>query len=1122
MLIFTPVMRNVLLLICVLLVSVNAQFGTNKLQYKKNYWQTIKTSHFDIYYSENSRKIATFAADYIETVLDSITNNLHYNIKKRIPVIIYKSQSDFEQTNVITDEIGEGTGGFTEIFKSRIVVPFDGSWPDFKHVVHHELTHAVMFDLIFENVFNAFRYRASFQMPLWVAEGLAEYESARWNLESDMFLMDAVISGYIAEPEQEFGTMYLAYKAGMAFYNFMVVQYGEDCVGDFIKYMNLFKNVDKAFKNATHTTLKRAGEYFLLFLKKKYWPELGRRDNASEIARRLTLHRTMGYFTVQPDEDPLANLNIQPSVSPDGKTIAYFSDRDDFIGIYLIDARTGKPLSRIAESGTSDKFESFHSYKSGIAWSHDSKRILFVARSQGKDVIRIMDVNKKKVILTLPFSMDRIEYPDWSPSEDMVVMSGLVKGQSDIYIFEIKKGELRKITSDENYDTYPRFSPDGSKIVFESEFGGKKQFGCNGFDLFMINTDGSQVKRLTESPFDDRMAAFANDNKNLFFVSNRSGLSNVYVMALDSLVPHPVTNVFAGCFNPTVPENDSFMVFSVFENGGWDVFRIDSPLKRAMGNALPLTDYARSLTDSSFVFWRKTSMPPIPNDTAGLDSALKAKRMKRDSLKAISEREIPAMDSAQFDTTKKALAKTDSTEPDSIDYEEPLPERTPFSPMGTADVFGPDPYSVTKKHREPRPLVDTSAFIHDTTEFKNPNGSYKETPYSPKFTFDAISAMVGGVASPNAFAVGGQAEFALSDILGNHQIFVAANLYGNTMQNPLDELSGYLAYYYLPYRTDLGASMYRYVNAFGTEDSAQLHYDLFLDAIYNANVQVIYPFSRFLRVEGNAGISVITRNIEHYSRPVNTDGYTRINREKDKSLTNYELGAATVFDNTLWGNVGPVNGLRMRLSGLVVPPGSGSNYSYGVAMVDGRKYFHYLKKYVLALRFSGGKSIALEDGANPKLFYLGGVPDNISYLFMPYYLDNSIATNYFSSIVMPLRGYSIGAANPKGNTQFVLSNMEFRFPFITNLSIYFPLPISINYIMGAVFWDIGAAWDNPDTFKGARSSSDLFFTYDDIKSGIGFGLRMNLFGGIVIKWDRALRLGVDHVREDYFSLGAEF
>ena len=1102
---------SILLLCCACLA--NAQFGQNKLQYAKKPWSYIKSTHFDIYYSEKSREIADFAADHLEKSLAAISRNISYNIKKRIPVIIYKSHADFEQTNVLLDDIGEGTGGFTEILKSRIVIPFTGSYKDFEHVLHHELTHAVMFDLIFENVFNALRYRASFNIPLWAAEGWAEHESAGWNLESDAILMDAVVSGYLAEPRYNFGSMYMAYKGGMAFFNFMTTQFGNECVGNFIKYLNIYKDVDKAFVRATRMDLKRAGELFLLDLKKKYWPELGQRDNAEEVAKRLTRHRPAGIYWVMPERDPLANFNIQPTVSPDGKYIAYFSDRDDFVGIYIMDSRTGKIVRRLAQAGSSGQFESFHFYDSGIAWSEDGKTLMFVTQSNGQDVLRVISVTRGAIVQTLPVRMDRIESPDWSRDGRYVVFSGFQNAMVDLYLFDLKEKKLKKLTADKSYETRPRFSSDAEKIVFEAEYGAASAKSCNGFDIFIMNRDGTNLKRVTSNPFDDRMACFSDNDSLVYFISNRSGISNIYVTRIDSVSPRPITNFYSGCFTPSLPRDNSFMVFSVFENGGWDIYRMENPLKKIKTNELRKTNYLRSLVDSSFFFWDKRNLPPDPADTTIKDTAPAAVSDSGDTMHTAE---------------KDSAAKKDSVETAEED-QDPF-YHDPFNPYGNSDPFSRDPfYAAPRRQRRPPP-VDTSAFLHDSFAYKDNQGNFIEHPYTPRFTVDAVSAMIGaGAASATDWAVGGQTAISLSDILGSHRIAVMANLYGASLDNMVDLLSYYVAYGYLPYRTDFFAAASRYVNPFVLQRIGAIpdttdpdyYYLWYFDAFNNATVNVSYPFSKYLRLESTAGFDLITRTAKYYDVDSRGEKYLAERREADFYHTTF--GIDGVFDNTLWGATGPVNGQRLRLSGVVVPPLGNSDFSYGYVIGDARRYFHFLKKYVVALRLTGGASMPLWGGTNPKRFYLGGVPGNISYFFMNYFMDTSIESNYYSSIVMPLRGYAIGAANPGGNTKFMLSNMEFRFPFIENISLYFPLPISINYIMGSVFWDAGAAWNSLDDFNAADGSLMRGrLTFDDMKSGVGFGLRMNLFGALVLKWDHAYRLGEHHLSEDYFSLGAEF
>ena len=86
---------------------------------------------------------------------------------------------------------------FTEFLKDRVVLQFQGSYADFRHLIHHELTHAVMLQMLYgHGVGSMVTGMARFQVPLWIMEGAAEYESIGWDNESDMFMRDATINGY--------------------------------------------------------------------------------------------------------------------------------------------------------------------------------------------------------------------------------------------------------------------------------------------------------------------------------------------------------------------------------------------------------------------------------------------------------------------------------------------------------------------------------------------------------------------------------------------------------------------------------------------------------------------------------------------------------------------------------------------------------------------------------------------------------------------------------------------------------------------------------------------------------------------------------------------------------------
>jgi predicted metalloprotease with PDZ domain len=148
------------------------QFGKNKVQYRNFNWNFIQTDHFDIHFYDGEYELASFAAEELERSYDIVATQLKYYVARRIPVFVYNSHNDFQQTNIIWNMLGEGTQGFTEVFKNRIVVHFMGSYEDFRHLLHHELTHAVIYDLIYGQFFKSLlNPNRLFQLPLWFAEG---------------------------------------------------------------------------------------------------------------------------------------------------------------------------------------------------------------------------------------------------------------------------------------------------------------------------------------------------------------------------------------------------------------------------------------------------------------------------------------------------------------------------------------------------------------------------------------------------------------------------------------------------------------------------------------------------------------------------------------------------------------------------------------------------------------------------------------------------------------------------------------------------------------------------------------------------------------------------------------
>ncbi|MEK9135699.1 MAG: peptidase S9, partial [Bacteroidota bacterium] len=127
----------------------DTQFGKNKVQYTKFNYYFIQSDHFDLYFTEGGESLAEFTAAAAESAYARISKSFRYQLVNRIPFIVYNSHNDFQQTNVISEYLEEGIGGVTELFKNRVVIPFEGDYKKFRHVIHHELVHAVINDMFY-------------------------------------------------------------------------------------------------------------------------------------------------------------------------------------------------------------------------------------------------------------------------------------------------------------------------------------------------------------------------------------------------------------------------------------------------------------------------------------------------------------------------------------------------------------------------------------------------------------------------------------------------------------------------------------------------------------------------------------------------------------------------------------------------------------------------------------------------------------------------------------------------------------------------------------------------------------------------------------------------------------
>ena len=369
--------------------------------------------------------------------------------------------------------MSEGIGGVTELFKNRVVIPFEGSYEQFRHVIHHELVHAVVNDMVYGgNAQSVISGTQLLRLPLWVNEGIAEYLSLNWDTKSDMVIRDMTVNDYI--PSVRELEYYMAYKGGQSVWRFVAEKYGREKVGEIYIAMKKSQSAERGWENALGMDFKDLTKQWRDYVKKEYWPDITGRDALDDIANRLTDHEELKNF-----------YNISPAISPDGSKIAILSDRSMYADIFLIDAHTGKQIKRIVKGNRSMNFEELKWLQPGISWSPDSRTIVIAAKAGGLDAFHLIDVESGKYE-TISFDMDGLFTAAWSPDGKTLAFVGNQGKASDIYILDIATQEISNLTNDIFSDSEPTWSPDGSQITFVSDRGDYLKTEDSFVDTFKI------------------------------------------------------------------------------------------------------------------------------------------------------------------------------------------------------------------------------------------------------------------------------------------------------------------------------------------------------------------------------------------------------------------------------------------------------------------------------------------------------------------------------------------------------------------------------------------------------------------------------------------------------------
>ncbi len=592
-------MRKFLLILLILLniIILNAQyFGRNKIQDSKEEWSEINTIHFDVYFPKGSDSFGKMISVLAEDTYYYLREDFNIPLRGRIPLIVYPSQQDFMTTNVISQLLSEGVGGFTESYKNRVVVPFNGSYKDLENVLTHELTHAYINALDNQSILKGSYGSTNSRLPFWFTEGLPEFLSLVGQEKyNDMFILDMVLNDRLAPLEQVGG--YFAYRQGESFLNFINSEYGRDKVMELFYAFRNQGDPDKVAQELFGMTFHNLELSWKNYLKRKYLPYLVEMKMPYEVSDRLTDHENEG-----------GSRNYGGKISPDGSHYIYFTDRNwrqsVWLGTFYEPEKNNKKIFTGEATG---KFEGFNYDKNNLVWFPQGDKFAFVAKTSSRDKIYFMDTNGK-LIDELEFTdIESIFELDIASTSDKIVFSGASNFQTDLYIYDLTNRELSKITDDIYFNRQAKFSQDGSKIAFTSERVKNERIRDGYFSgltnhIYIYDILAKSFEQVTFGQTNYKLPQWVGASNDSLLVLSDESLSNVYLLDLVNKQKAQVTKVISGVLDYDLSSDRSKLLYSNYHDRGWDLYYCDFPLDDLSFEAYPAPKAVAFNNDTKLYF----------------------------------------------------------------------------------------------------------------------------------------------------------------------------------------------------------------------------------------------------------------------------------------------------------------------------------------------------------------------------------------------------------------------------------------------------------------------------------------------------------------------------------------
>jgi len=539
---------------------LNAQyFGKNKVQYKRFNFIVQESPHFQLHhYLKDSIAIRNFSllAEQWYSRHLSIFND---TLEEPNPIILHNNHADFQQTTVIDGMLSTSTSGVTEGFRTRVVMPYLESNRETSHVLGHEMVHIFQYRMFKNN--DSLSLQSIMYVPLWMIEGMAEYLSiGNKDSHTAIWMRDAYQQKDIPTIEDITKDMneYFPYRYGHAAWAYITSEYGDKVLTTLMRNSAIF-GYDKAIKHTLGISDDSLSKKWELAFDRKYkslYESMPREISGSLL------------FSSKNSGD----LNIAPVISANDQNLVFLSDRDVIsLDFFLANPNEKLVLKKLSKSVEKAYIDEYKYLGSSGSWAPDNRHYALTSFVKGQNRLLIMDTKKKKLAKKIEIkAFDSYSNPEWNPKSNDIVLTGLLNGKTDLFIYNIDSQQTITLTNDGYSDIMPSWSPDGKSILFSSDRGEDTNLDSlkyGNYQLSLITIADQNVKTLNILKGANNLDPhFTPDGNGIIFLSDADGFRNLFLYKLNEDSLYRLTNYFTGItgiteLSPAISISDSGNIY---------------------------------------------------------------------------------------------------------------------------------------------------------------------------------------------------------------------------------------------------------------------------------------------------------------------------------------------------------------------------------------------------------------------------------------------------------------------------------------------------------------------------------------------------------------------------------